>query len=272
MNDTISAGLTSASATSCCGRFVNASRLPAFLHIFIKMKSLGLLVFGLLAATTSAFAQVRQDSSFSLFFNSGLGFTHANDPDINRWLMKYGYPTEPRVPSSVTFEIAATPAAWPLFYAVKVSSINSGNNLSSFNAMIGVYRALYKKRNFWVYLGGMAGLHGDIITLNGDVPAEYREMAASHPEPLALRRRGLVLEPGVRVFWYPLDIHTVQLGLYGGLGYDLDFNSRWRLGYYSNNHGQYGHFRGLGKPSDQKRESEYGVFYSAGLSFKINLH
>ena len=236
------------------------------------MKSLGFLVFGLLAATTSAFAQTRQDSSFSLLFNSGLSFTHANDPNINRWLRKYGYPTEPHVPSSVTFEIAAMPASSRLLYAIKLSSINSGNNLSSFNAMLGVYTALYKKHNFSVYLGGMAGLHGDIITLNGNLPPEYKQMAASHPEPLALRRRGLVLEPGARLFWYPIAIHMVQLGLYAGLGYDLDFNSRWRLGYYSNNHGKYSHFRGLGKPTDQKRVSEYGVFYSAGLSFKINLH
>lgn len=236
------------------------------------MKSLGVLVFGLLAATTSAFAQARQDSSFSLLFNSGMSFTHANDPDINRWLMKYGYPAEPHVPSSVNFEIAAIPAASPLLYSIKLSSINSGNNLSSYNAMLGVYRAVYRKPRFSIYLGGMAGLHGDIITLNGNVPPEYKQMAASHPEPLALRRRGLVLEPGVRVFWYPISIHMVQLGLYGGLGYDLDFNSRWRLGYYSNNHGKYSHFRGLGKPADQKRVTEYGVFYSAGLSFKINLH
>ncbi|HWB92272.1 MAG TPA: hypothetical protein VG605_10480 [Puia sp.] len=236
------------------------------------MKSLGLLVLGLLAASTPAFAQARQDSSFSLLFNSGLSFTHANDPNINRWLTKYGYPTEPHIPSSVTFEIAAIPTASKLLYAIKISSINSGNNLSSYNAMAGIYSALYKRHSFVLFVGGMAGLHGDIITLNGNLPPEYQQMATSHPEPLALRRRGLVLEPGVRVSWYPLAIRSVQLGLYAGLGYDLDFNSRWKLGYYSNNHGAYSHFRGLGKPNDQKRVSEYGIFYSAGFSFRINLH
>ena len=236
------------------------------------MKSLGFLVFGLLAATTSLFAQARQDSSFSLLFNSGLSFTHANDPNINRWLRKYGYPTEPHVPSSINFEIAAIPASSRLLYSIKLSTINSGNNLSSYNAMAGIYTAIYKTRSLLFFAGGMAGLHGDIITLNGNVPPEYQQMAATHPQPLALRRRGLVLEPGVRLFWYPVTIRSVQLGLYGGLGYDLDFNSQWRLGYYSNNHGKYSHFRGLGKPADQKKVSEYGVFYSAGFSFRINLH
>lgn len=235
------------------------------------MKPSSLLIWVLLAATTTQ-AQVGADSTFSLLFNTGLSFSHAGDPHINRWLKTYGYPTEPRVPTSVTFELAAMPEASPLLYSIKLSTINTGDNFSSYNLMLGVYRALVKHRSFLFFAGGMAGLHGDIITLDGTIPAEYKQMAASHPEPLALRRIGLVLEPGVRMFWYPVNIHAVQIGLYGGLGCDLEFNSRWRLGYYSNEHGKYSHFRGLGKPSDQKRVSEYGIFYSAGLSFRVNLH
>jgi hypothetical protein len=246
-------------------------RFAAFLYIFIPMKSSGLLV-GLILAAFSAHAQVGADSSFSLFFNSGLSFTHANDPHINKWLKEYGYPAEPHVPTSVNFELAAMPEASPLLYSIRLSTINTGDNLSSYNATLGLYTALVKHRSFLFFAGGMAGLHGDIITLDGNIPAAYKQMAADHPEPLALRRRGLVLEPGVRLFWYPVNIHNVQLGFYGGLGYDLDFNSRWRLGYYSNDHGKYSHFRGLGKPSDQKRVSEYGIFYAAGLSFRVNLH
>lgn len=236
------------------------------------MKSLGLFVLGLLAVTTTLSAQVGADSSFTLYFNSGLSFTHANDPHINRWLKTYGYPTEPHIPTSINFELAAMPANGHLLYAVKLSTINTGGNFSSYNVLLGVYSAVAGHRRFMLFAGAMAGLHGDIVTLDGDVPPEYKEMAASHPEPLALRRRGLVLEPGIRVFWYPVNIHTVQLGLYGGLGYDLDFNSHWKLGYYSNDHGKFGHFRGLGKPEDQRRVSEYGIFYSAGISFRIHLH
>lgn len=236
------------------------------------MKSLGFLVFALLTATSTVFAQVGADSSFSLYFNSGLSFSHANDPHINRWLKTYGYPTEPHVPTSIDLELAAMPANSRVLYAIKVSTINTGGNFSSYDAMLGAYSAIIKHRSLLFFAGGMAGLHGDIITLDGTIPPEYKQMAASHPEPLALRRRGLVLDPGVRLFWYPVNIHTVQLGFYGGLGCDMDFNSRWRLGYYSNDHGKYSHFRGLGKPTDQKRVSEYGLSYSAGLSFRINLH
>src|ERR1700759_3738083 len=126
------------------------------------MKSLGLLAFLFLAAGTSVFAQVSNDSSFSLFFNGGPSFTHANDPQINRWLMKYGYPTEPHVPGSINFELAAMPAASPLLYSIKLSTINSGSNLSSYNAMAGLYTALFKRHSFLFFVGGMVGLHGDI--------------------------------------------------------------------------------------------------------------
>ena len=236
------------------------------------MKLWGFLFPALLTATVSSFAQSRTDSSFSLLFNSGVSFTHANDPHINRWLEKWGYPPEPHVPSSVNFEIAAIPAYSRLLYSIKLSSISSGSNLSSYNISAGLYAALFKSKHFFLYAGGAVGLHGDIITLNGQLPPEYAQMAKQERAPLALRRRGLFVEPAARVFWYPVRFHAVQLGFFTALGYDLDINSRWKLGYYSNNHGKYSHFRELGKPSDQTRVSEYGVFYSAGLSLRLNLH
>src|SRR6185312_1515093 len=236
------------------------------------MKMRGLLFPVLLAATVSSFGQSRTDSSFSLFFNSGMSFTHANDPHINRWLEKYGYPPEPHVPSSVNFEIAAIPARSRLLYSIKLSSINSGRNLSSYNVSAGLYASLIKSKHFLFFLGGATGLHGDIITLNGQVPPEYRQMTTQYHAPLALRRRGLFIEPAARVFWYPLHFRSVQIGVFAALGYDLDINSKWKLGYYNNNHGKYSHFRAVGKPGDQEKVSEYGVFYSGGLSFRLNLH
>jgi hypothetical protein len=237
----------------------------------MAMKPFGLLILAIQAATFSASSQVRQDSSFSLLFNSGISFTHANDPHINRWLEKYGYPTEPHTPSSINFELAAIPANSRLLYSIRLSTINSGSNLSSYNAMLGVFTALVKSKTFLLYAGGSVGLHGDIIRLNGNVPPEYRQLD-KYNDPLALRRRGPVLEPAIRGLWYPIRIHSLQIGVYGGLGYDLDFNSQWKLGYYSNNHGEYSHFRGLGKPNDQKRVNEYGFSYSGGLSLRVNLH
>lgn len=236
------------------------------------MKLWGLLFPALLTATVSSFGQSGKDSSFSLLFNSGISFSHANDPHINRWLEKYGYPTEPHVPMSVHFEIAAVPAYSRLLYTIKLSAINSGHNLSSYNISGGLYASLLKSKKFFLYLGGSVGLHGDIITLNGQLPSEYERMAASYNQPLALRRRGLFVEPAAKVFWYPIRFRATQLGVFASLGYDMDINSKWKLGYYSNNHGKYSHFRQLGKPNDQEKYSECGVFYSAGLSLRLNLH
>jgi hypothetical protein len=237
------------------------------------MKGLGFLLWiTLLAAPGFADAQTSVDSSFSLLFNSGLSFTHANDPHINRWLEKYGYPTEPHVPSSLNFEIAAIPAASRLLYSVRLSTITSGKNLSSFNILGGLYTALVKHQNFLLFAGLGAGYHDDIIKLNGDMPPDYKQLAVQYHNPLCLRRTGLFVEPALRAFWFPVRYHNVQLGMFAGLGYDLDFNSRWRLGYYSNNHGKFGHFKKLKKPDDQQRVSEYGVSYNAGLTLRVNLH
>jgi hypothetical protein len=231
-----------------------------------------LLCLFLLLASEFAFSQNSGDSSFSLLFNSSLSFTHANDPHINRWLEKYGYPAEPHVPSSLNFEIAAIPAASRWLYSIKLSTINSGDNLSSFNVLGGLYSALVKQRRFQLWIGAGAGYHDDIITLNGNMPADYTALADQVHSPLALRRTGLFIEPALRVFWFPVTYHNVQLGLSAGLGYDLDFNSRWRLGYYDNNHGKYNHFKKLKKPEDQLRVSEYGLCYNVGISLRVNLH
>jgi hypothetical protein len=237
------------------------------------MKLPGYLLFIILVSFPGfVFAQTAADSSFSLIINCGISFTHANDPHINRWLQKYGYPAEPHVPSSFNMEIAAIPAASRFLYSIKLSTINSGRNLSSFNVLGGLYTALVKKNNFLLYLGAGAGYHDDIIRLNGDMPPDYKQLAVQVSSPLALRRTGLFVEPALRSFWYPVRLHNIQFGLYGGLGYDLDFNSRWKLGYYDNNHGKYGHFKKLKKPSDQMRVSEYGLSYNAGISLRINLH
>ncbi len=215
----------------------------------------------------------RDDSSFSLLINNGLSFTHANDPHINRWLEKYGYPTEPHVPSNLNFELAAIPAASRLLYSITLSTINSGRNLSSFNVLGGLYTALVKTRSFLFFAGAGAGYHSDIIRLNGNLPPDYQQLATLYHFPLALRRTGLSLEPGIRAFWYPVSFHSLQLGVYSGLCYNFDFNSHWRLGYYSNNHGKSGgHFKQLNKPADQMKVSEHGTCLSAGLSLRIHLH
>lgn len=236
------------------------------------MKRYGFLVIGLLMASGSVFSQTGKDSSFSLLFNSGLSFTHAKDPHINRWLEKYGYPTLPRDASCYNFEVAAIPANSRLMYSLRLSTINSVGNYSSFNFLAGLYTSAIKKRSFLLLLGAGAGLHRDIITLNGNVPPEYQQLTTQIHSPLALRRAGLCIEPAARVLWYPVHLGILQIGLQGGFGYDLYINSHWKLGYFSNNHGKYGHFRSVGKPKDQQKVSMHGFSYSGGISFRFNLH
>jgi len=236
------------------------------------MKLRGFLLLITLVAAGSVCAQNRQDSVFSLLINSSISFTHANDPHMNRWLTKYGYPGESHVPASVNVEVAAMPVASRLMYSVKLSTIITGKNLSSFNLLAGLYYAMIKSRNFLLLAGVGAGYHRDIISLNGNLPSEYRQLASQYNRQLSLRRAGLFVEPAIRAFWFPVSVHGWQLGLFGGLGCDMDFNSRWRLGYYDNKHGAYNHFINLTKPSDQKRVSEYGVAYNAGLSLHFHLH
>jgi hypothetical protein len=225
----------------------------------------------LLMVSGSLFGQAPADSSFSLFFNGGLSFTHANDPHINRWLTKYGYPTEPHVPSSLHFEAGAMPVNARQMYNIRVSVINSGKNLTSFNLLAGVYTALIKEKGFMLLAGAGIGFHRDILSLNGDMPAEYKQLASRYHKPLGLRRGGLILEPALRAFWFPLTINKLQLGLFASTGLDMDFNSRWRLGYFDNSQGKASHFRRLTKPSDQLRVSEYGLAYSGGLSIRLHL-
>jgi len=51
------------------------------------------MLITLLVVTESVFSQTpAKDPGFSLFINSSIGFSHADDPHINRWLRKYGYP------------------------------------------------------------------------------------------------------------------------------------------------------------------------------------
>ena len=226
----------------------------------------------LLTAAGSAFSQVPTDSSFSVLINGGPSFTHANDPHLNRWLKQYGYPTEPHVPRSINFEVSAIPVSSRWMYSAKISTITGAQNLTSFNILGGLYYALVKNRNFFLLAGLGAGYHNDIVTLNGNLPPDYKLLAEEYDKQLSLRRDGLFLEPLLRAFWFPLTCRNVQIGLYGGFGADMDLNSGWRLGYYDDNHGRYNHFRKLKKPADQQKTSEYGIAYDFGLSIHLHLH
>jgi hypothetical protein len=238
------------------------------------MKGWGYFLLLLLTAGGPARAQTASDSTFSLFFNSSLSFSHANDPHINRWLKQYGYPAVPHVPTSLSFETAAMPANSRLLYSVHLSTITNASDLTAFNIGAGLFFAPIKTQHFMLFLGGSAGYHADIITLYGNLPPAYEDLSVRYNTPLALRRSGLSVAPMARFFLYPFRLGKVlQIGMIGGAGYALDFNSMWRLGYYTLNHGKYDHFKKLvNKPSDQHKVSEHGFCFGAGLSLRFNLH
>ena len=212
-----------------------------------------------------------KDSSFSILVDAGVGFTHANDAHMNKWLAKYNYPTEPHVPASLHIGIDAMPARSLMMYSIRLSTILSGHNLSSYNFMGGAYTAIVSQRKLLVVVGAGAGFHRDIITLNGQLPPDYQALAAQYGKQLSLHRAGLYLEPAIRGFWYPVTRKFWQLGFFGSAGFDMDINSSWKLGYYDNNHGEYGRFRKLKMPADQKKVSEHGLAISGGLSFRLHL-
>lgn len=167
----------------------------------------------------------------------------------------------------------ALPADSRVMYTIRFSSIISADERTSFTLSAGAYAAVIKTRNLLVLTGGMIGYHADIITLDGQLPTDCEALATAHNvSSLALRRDGLSMEPGVRIVWYPVHIGYLQIGIFGCLGYDIDLNSQWRLGYYSNEHGKYNHFRKLSKPGDQQKASEHGFSLSTGLSFRFNLN
>ncbi|HTR31428.1 MAG TPA: hypothetical protein VMH27_19280 [Puia sp.] len=239
------------------------------------MNGWGFLTVLLLAsAGGSVCAQTTADSTFSLFFNSSLNFNHANDPHINRWLKEYGYPTEPHVPTSMSFEAAAMPANSRLLYSVHLSAITNASNLTAFNLGAGLFEALVKSKDFLFLLGGSMGYHADIVSLDGNLPPAYEDLSVKYNTPLALRRSGISFAPMLRIFFYPVRFGKIaRLGLIGGAGYVVDLNSNWRLGYYSGEHGRYNHFRKLvNKPNDQRKVSEHGICLSAGISLRFDLH
>ena len=228
-----------------------------------------LLLGILLAGAGPARTQAPKDSSFSILLNNSISYTHASDTHINRWLTKYGYPAEPRVPANLNFELAAIPASSQFLYSLRVSTVIDTRDLSSINLLGGVYRAIVKKRSLLLFAGLGAGYHEDMITLNGNLPPDYKALASQYNQQLSLHRSGLFAEPALRGFWYPLHYRNLQLGLYGSLGYDMDFNSHWKLGYYENRGGKYSHFKKIQNPSDQQKVSEYGISYNAGLSLRL---
>ena len=75
-----------------------------------------------------------------------------------------------------------------------------------------------------------------------------------------------MVEPAVKFFWYPLQAKKIRVGLFTGIYYNMDFNSRWRVGYYP--HGD-NEFKNLRKPTQVSTIEEFGWAVSTGLSISF---
>ncbi len=206
-----------------------------------------------------------RDSTFSLLFNASTVFYTAKDSRINSFLNKYGYTPPQDVPMGIRFEIAVVPAESKMMYSINAATVVSRQSIVTADFSIGAYRRFLEGKNFSV-LGGLAlGLHYDRIVLNGNLPPSFDSIADLYDKTLSLHRTGFVAEPAIKFFWYPLQWPKFKLGMFAGVGYDFDFNSQWKLGYYNKN-GTYTTFHRIHGSTDVKTHHEYGFAFNAGLT------
>lgn len=213
----------------------------------------------------------KDDSAFSILFNASTIFYTAKDSRIKNFLDKYGYTAPKDIPMGIRFELAVVPSQSKMMYSINAATVVSKQDIVTADFSLGAYRRFFERKNFWV-LGGIAlGAHYDRIVLNGNLPPSFDSLAKQYDRTLSLHRVGFIAEPSAKIFWYPLQTKNFQLGLVAGIGYDLDFNSRWKLGYYNQN-GSFTTFRKIKKTTNVLTLHEYGWALSAGLSacFKLN--
>jgi hypothetical protein len=203
------------------------------------------------------------DSSYVVMFNVSSLFYAPKDMNINKFLNKYGYAPPRNIPTGLRFELAGMPAGGRMIYCLNAGTIVSRQDISTADLSLGVFRRFFETNHIWL-LGGLSlGGHFDRIVLNGKLPPALDSLSKQYNATLSLHRTGLVVEPAVKLFWYPLKTKRYQLGLFGGVYYDLDFNSHWRVGYYPHN----GHsFKYLRKPTSVSTVREFGWVFSSGLS------
>ena len=204
------------------------------------------------------------DSAFSFMFNSGAVFYTARDSRINKFLTKYGYVPPQEIPVGIRFEVSGMPFGSKMVYSLNAASVLSRQAISTADFSLGAYRFLAETKNIWVVAGIAVGMHFDRIALDGKLPPSYDSLKNQYGSTLSLHRSGLIVEPGTKVFWYPWQRKKIQLGVFSGIGYDLDFNSRWQLGYYPENRGR---FKRIKKPTDVGTVHEFGWVFNMGLSF-----
>src|SRR5579862_4575112 len=220
----------------------------------------------LVLAPVSLLAQPLKDSSaissYSLMFNVSTVFYTAEDTRINSFLTKYNYTKPQDVPVGLRFEIALMPSGGKMIYSINAGTVISNQDIVTADISLGAYRRLIETKHFWIVAGLSFGEHFDRIVLNGELPPSFDSLAKKYNTTLSLHRDGIIIEPATKFFWYPFKTKKTQLGLFTGVYYDFDFNSRWRVGYYPENSMT---FKNLRKPTNVATVHEFGWVFSSGL-------
>ena len=203
------------------------------------------------------------DHVFTFMFNASTIFYTTKDQRINKFLSKYGYSQPRDVPMGLRLELAGMPFGGKMIYSINAGTIVSKQDISTADLLLGVYRRFFETKKLWFLAGIALGEHFDRIVLNGNLPASFDSLAKKYNTTLSLHRTGFIVEPAIKIFWYPVQTKKFQLGIFTGIYYDLDFNSRWRVGYYPHNGNT---FKNLRRPTNVGTVQEFGWVFSSGFS------
>ena len=203
---------------------------------------------------------------FPFMFNISTVFYSTKDSKINQFLGKYGYTQPQQIPIGLRFELAGMPFGGSMVYSLNAGTIISRQDIISADISLGLFYRIVKTKKILLLSGVAIGEHFDRIVLNGALPPNLDSLAIKYNSTLSLHRTGLMAEPAVKFFWYPLQAKKIRVGLYTGIYYNMDFNSRWRVGYYP--HGD-DEFKNLRKPTQVSTIEEFGWSFSTGISISF---
>ncbi len=199
-------------------------------------------------------------------FNISTVFYSANDAKINKFLGKFGYTQPQKMPVGLRFELAVIPFGRNLVYSLNAGTIVSRQDIVTADVSLGIYYRFIKTKSISFLSGVAFGEHFDRVVLNKGLPPNLDSLAIKYNTTLSLHRTGFMVEPTAKFFWYPLQLKKIRIGLFTGIYYDMNFNSRWRVGYYPNNGKT---FKNLRKPTQVSTIEEYGWAFCTGLSMSF---
>jgi hypothetical protein len=233
----------------------------------------GLLILLVFFLPGILFSQTKTDTTsiqaaqaFPFMFNISTVFYTAKDSKIDKFLSKYGYAQPQQIPIGLRFEIAGMPFGSKIVYSLNAGTIISKQDIITADLSLGAYYRIIKTKKIWLLAGIALGEHFDRIVLNGKLSPSLDSLAIKYNATLSLHRTGLIVEPTIKCFWYPIQTKKFQIGLFTGIYYNLDFNSRWRVGYYPHNDDT---FKNLRKPTNVGTVQEFGWVFSSGLSINF---